>query len=202
MPPDPPLDRLDATAVFGGSFNPPGLHHRRLAECLLERFGRVLVVPCGFRMDKAGSADWLSPERRRGLINATFADLAAAGLAFDWSDLDKPFFTPTFELARRYRSGGELWFVAGADLFAGGGSGLSQIQTGWREGQRIWTELNWVCLTRPGIEIKHDDLPPRHLLLEADITGSSSEIRRRLDGGQTVDGLVVPEVARMLADQA
>jgi nicotinic acid mononucleotide adenylyltransferase len=202
---NPPL--LPATAVFGGSFNPPGLHHRRLAELLLQRFAAVLLVPCGFRADKAASAGWVEPGFRRRLVEAAFADLAApadpAGpvrgrLEIDWSDLAKPAFTPTIELAARHAGRGELWFVAGADLFAGGARGKSQIQTAWKAGAEIWTGLNWACLARPGFGIHEDDLPPRHLLIEAAVDGSSSEIRRRLAAGEALGGLVAPEVARLL----
>jgi nicotinic acid mononucleotide adenylyltransferase len=184
-------------AVFGGSFNPPGLHHRAMAEVLARAFGRVLVLPCGFRPDKAGAAaGWLEPAFRRRLVELAFAGIP--GLEFDWSDLHRERFTPTVELAARYRGRGALWFVAGADLFSGGRDGRSQIQTEWQEGPRIWRELNWACLTRPGVAFDPADLPPRHRLLEFGVPGSSSEIRRRLAAGESVEGLVAPEVAVLL----
>ena len=213
------------TAIFGGSFNPPGLHHRALAALLLANFDRVLVVPCGFRPDKAGTTwTWLAPAIRQEMIRLTFAGLdgdagqddapgktVPAGLAgldgqsptagrleFDWSDLARDRFTPTIELARRFRDRGRLWFVAGADLFAGGGRGESQIQREWLEGHQIWRDLNWVCLTRPGYAVDAADLPPRHRLLACDFAGSSSEIRRRLGAGEAVDELVAPGVAGLL----
>ena len=147
-----------AIAIFGGSFNPPGLHHRQLAVTLLARFERVLAVPCGYRQDKMDAAEgklaWLESGLRRRSIEATFAGLP--GLEIDWSDLGNPAFTPTIDLAARYHDRGELWFVAGADLFAGGAAGLSQIQRTWREGPRIWRELSWAleCFHTNAIRIK------------------------------------------------
>jgi nicotinic acid mononucleotide adenylyltransferase len=183
-------------AVFGGSFNPPGLHHRAMAETLARAFGRVLVLPCGFRPDKPGAAGWLARGFRRRLVELAFEGLE--GLEFDWSDLHRERFTPTVELAARYQGRGALWFVAGADLFAGGKDGRSPIQAEWQEGPRIWRELNWACLTRPGVAFDPADLPPRHRLLEFAVPGSSSEIRRRLVAGESIDALVAPGVAALL----
>ena len=39
-------------ALFGGSFNPPGTHHREIAEMLARHFDEVRIVPCGPRPDK------------------------------------------------------------------------------------------------------------------------------------------------------
>lgn len=184
------------TAVFGGSFNPPGLHHRAMAELLSRSFERVLVVPCGFRPDKVRSSGWIAPETRQRLAELTFAGLD--NLEIDWDDLYRERFTPTIELALRYQERGELWFVAGADLLAGGARGESQIQGQWKEGPRIWRELNWVCLTRPGVAFDPADLPPHSRLLAFQVAGSSSAIRERLAAGESAVDLMVPEAAALL----
>ena len=51
-------------AVFGGSFNPPGKHHRLIAELLAKDFDKVLVVPCGPRPDKATTQE-IDPDLSR-----------------------------------------------------------------------------------------------------------------------------------------
>ncbi len=187
----------NATAVFGGSFNPPGLHHRRLAVLLLDHFARVRVLPCGFRPDKESrGVPWMQADCRQPMIAATFAGLG--NLELDWSDLDRERFTPTIELAERFRNLGELWFVVGADLFGGGQSGKSQIQTSWQAGAWIWQNLNWACLARPGYRLDPADLPPRHLMIACDVPGSSSAIRRALAENSAVADLVVPEVLILL----
>ncbi|MCE9519467.1 MAG: hypothetical protein K8R87_07945 [Verrucomicrobia bacterium] len=61
-------------ALFGGSFNPPGLHHRRIAEILAARFDEVRVVPCGPRPDKPGVSEVPGPFRA-ALCDLTFGDL-------------------------------------------------------------------------------------------------------------------------------
>ena len=44
-------------AVFGGTFNPPGLHHRAIAIELSKHFDEVVIVPCGPRDDKPKTKD-------------------------------------------------------------------------------------------------------------------------------------------------
>ncbi|MDB6137426.1 MAG: ppnK, partial [Verrucomicrobiaceae bacterium] len=58
-------------ALFGGSFNPPGLHHQRIALALLARFDEVLVVPCGPRSDKS-STNMLPPVYRAAMTGMAF----------------------------------------------------------------------------------------------------------------------------------
>ena len=62
-------------ALFGGSFNPPGLHHRQIAETLARHFDEVIVIPCGPRPDKPITND-VEPIHRAALADLTFARLA------------------------------------------------------------------------------------------------------------------------------
>src|SRR5271168_2637611 len=93
-------------AVFGGSFNPPGRHHRLMAELLAKDFNKVLVVPCGLRPDKATTQD-IDPIRRAALVELAFRDVPKVKI--DNSDLEHRVFTRTHELQRRYEPHGELW---------------------------------------------------------------------------------------------
>ncbi|MFZ4768410.1 MAG: nicotinate-nicotinamide nucleotide adenylyltransferase, partial [Roseimicrobium sp.] len=77
-------------ALFGGSFNPPGVHHQHIAELLARRFDEVRVVPCGPRPDK--------PEVNTvpAVFRAALCDLAFGGLervVVDLFDLEGDSFT-------------------------------------------------------------------------------------------------------------
>ena len=61
-------------AIMGGSFDPPGRHHRDLAESLSARFDQVIVVPTGIQVDKADMAD--TP----AIYRASLADMTFRGL--------------------------------------------------------------------------------------------------------------------------
>ena len=61
-------------AVYGGSFNPPGLHHRHIVQELCRHFDSVLVVPCGPRPEKP-SNDSIPPVYRAAMADVIFSGL-------------------------------------------------------------------------------------------------------------------------------
>ena len=176
-------------ALFGGSFNPPGLHHRRIAEVLSQRFDRVLVIPCGPRSDK-NATNMLPPVYRAAMAGMAFAGLP--GVEVDLFDLEQDRFTRSHELDTRFAPKGEIWHVVGVDLTKGGATGEAEIQRTWEHGSRLWNNARFAVLTRPGHVFDPADLPPNHELIELDIPGSSTEIRDRLARGKPVDDLVSP----------
>jgi len=176
-------------ALFGGSFNPPGLHHRRIAQALHQHFDLVLVVPCGPRGDK-NTTNILPPVYRAALADMAFEGLPKVEV--DLFDLEQDRFTRSHELDRRYAPRGEVWHVVGVDLTKGGARGEAEIQRFWEHGERLWNTARFVVLSRPGHAFDPADLPPHHELLELDIPGSSSAIRELLARGDSVEGLVAP----------
>ncbi|MEI9999770.1 MAG: nicotinate-nicotinamide nucleotide adenylyltransferase [Verrucomicrobiota bacterium] len=184
-------------AVFGGSFNPPGKHHRRMAERLAQDFDKVLVVSCGPRPDKLTTQD-IDPVYRAALVDLAFRDVPKVEI--DNSDLEYAIFTRTHELQQRYETRGELWHLIGADLAVGGGQGQSFIHRVWQDGARLWNELNFIVATRPGYPLPPEDCPPNHRLIEFADGGSSTRIRedlyRRLDVSAWVDPAVGEYIER------
>ncbi len=184
-------------AIFGGSFNPPGCHHRLIVERLAKDFDKVLIVPCGPRPDKATTQD-IETVYRAALVDLAFRELPKVEI--DNSDLEHAIFTRTHELQARYEAQGELWHVIGADLAVGGGKGESFIHRVWQEGPRLWEELNFIVVKRPGYDLAPEDLPPRRVVIEQAATGSSTEIRenlfRRRDVHETVDANVLQYIER------
>lgn len=176
-------------AIFGGSFNPPGVHHRHIAEALARRYDEVRVIPCGPRPDKP-STDLIPPVFRAALADVTFGDLAK--VVVDLSDLEQNTFTRNHQLQTHYAKHGDVWHVVGADLVKGGALGRSAIQRTWQRGRWLWAKANFVVLTRPGHPIDHRDLPPSHERIDVDETSSSTDIRDRLGHGQAIESLVTP----------
>jgi nicotinate (nicotinamide) nucleotide adenylyltransferase len=174
-------------ALFGGSFNPPGLHHRAIALALAQRFDQVVVIPCGPRPDKE------STNVVPSVYRAALADMAFAGLErveVDLFDLEQSAFTRTHELDARFASRGEVWHSVGVDLISGGACGQSEIQRFWENGTQLWQTARFIVLTRPGHEFAEADLPPHAEVIELDVPGSSSEIRERLAKSQNIESLV------------
>jgi NAD+ kinase len=178
-------------AIFGGSFNPPGLHHRAAAEALAREFDEVRVIPCGPRPDKAATGI-IPPIYRAALADLAFADLPK--VVVDLFDLEQATFTRNWELQERFSALGEVWHVVGTDLIAGGACGASPIQTGWAKGSELWQTARFAVLQRPGHDIAAGDLPPHSKLIPLNVPGSSTEIRERLGRGEDIRELAAPHV--------
>jgi NAD+ kinase len=174
-------------ALFGGSFNPPGLHHRLIAEHLASSFDEVRVIPCGPRPDKS-STNEVPPVFRATLADITFADLPR--VLVDLFDLEQETFTRNHQLQTRYAPLGEIWHVVGADLVEHGATGQSIIQRTWDRGPELWNTARFAVLSRSGHHLQPADLPPHHELITIDCPGSSTEIRERLSRSQPVLNLV------------
>jgi nicotinic acid mononucleotide adenylyltransferase len=169
-------------AVYGGSFNPPGIHHRRIAEALRTRFDEVVVVPCGPRPDKP-QASAIAPVYRAALADVAFKGIN--GVEVDLFDLEQATFTRTHELDKRYAPRGEVWHAVGSDLITGGRRGESFIHRVWQNGPGVWRALNFAVVGRRGHDFGPEDLPPRHRVIEAaDADGSSAALRERLYRGR------------------
>lgn len=176
-------------ALFGGSFNPPGLHHRVIAERLARDFDQVRVIPCGPRPDKPVT-DSIPAIYRAALADLTFGDVP--GVTVDLFDLEQSTFTRNWDLQKRYESEGQVWHVVGGDLVSGGASGKSMIQRTWAHGPEFWENACFAVLTRPGYVLDKADLPPNSHVIVIEEHGSSTQIRDHLVHSHSVDGLLAP----------
>lgn len=179
-------------AIFGGSFSPPGEHHRAIAQRLAEHFDEIVVVPCGPRPDKPITND-VAPIYRATMVDLAFRDLPRVRV--ELFDLEAATFTRTHALEDRFRSAGEVWHVVGADWLANAGTGLSLIQRKWEQGQRLWDKSRFAIIARQGVDLHSLDLPPHHKVFPIDQAGRSMDIRSRIFQRQPIEGLVSPSVA-------
>jgi nicotinate (nicotinamide) nucleotide adenylyltransferase len=176
-------------AIFGGSFDPPGLHHRRIAEELAKHFDKVIVVPCGPRMDKITTVD---PVHRAAMVDATFRGMK--NVEVELFDLENATFTRTHELDEKFSGQGQIWHVVGTEWILGASLGKSAIEISWERGQEVWNVLQFAVITRQGFDFKDQDLPPKHKLLNLKFVGSSAKIREELFHHKPINHLVIPEV--------
>src|SRR5579862_6363838 len=95
-------------AILGGSFDPPGRHHRELAERLSEHFDLVVVVPTGLRVDRLDAAD-TAPIYRAALADISFRGLPKVRV--ELSDLENQDWTQPWVLEEQWSKEGEVWFV-------------------------------------------------------------------------------------------
>ena len=168
-------------AIFGGSFNPPCLHHRKIVVKLVEEFDGVIIVPCG---DTRSDKDLVSNADRGIMAEISFPDLR--GVELDLHDLEENEYTPTYLLQERYSQiypESEIWHIVGSDLIVGGAEGNSQIQKTWKRGAELWQNLRFCIIARPGYPFNKNDMPPVSRILEiTENAGSSSSVREVLAG--------------------
>ncbi len=182
-------------ALFGGSFNPPGLHHRAIARMLAKHFDEVLVVPCGPRPDKLSTND-IPSVHRAAMVDLGFRDTPKVRV--ELFDLELESFTRTIDLEERFSGEGTLWHVIGTDLIQGGRTGRSAIQKYWKDGKRLWKNAHFAVITRPGYDLDKRDLPPKHKLFQCELEGSSAEIRNRLYRFESARSLLSEPIAHYI----
>lgn len=182
-------------AIFGGSFNPPGKHHVKIAEILSKNFDLVIVTPCGMRSDKP-SANIIDPKHRGEMVKIAFKNLPKVQL--DLFDLESDIYTPTYILQKHYEEkfkNAQIWHVVGGDIIHGGHNSNSEIHRIWHNGNDIWQNLNFAVINCQDFVVQKEDMPPSSELIEIDnLYGRGTLVRKRLNANEPIDDLVSAEV--------
>jgi nicotinate-nucleotide adenylyltransferase len=175
------------TALYGGVFDPPHNGHVALAEAALEHFRpeRLLVLVA---VSPGHRTVHLDPGKRLELATLAFGDLPDTEIVPDTR-------SRTVDLLREQRFKDPL-FLIGADEFAA-------LRT-WKDPDEVLELARLGVATRPGYapEALHAVLeslewPERVEFFEIPaVDVSSSEVRCRVQAGESIDGLVPDDVAR------
>jgi nicotinate-nucleotide adenylyltransferase len=199
--------RSGTIGMLGGTFDPFHVGHLALARAARDQLGleRVLVVPAAVPPHKPGRPI-SPPDVRLALVEAGIA--GEPRLEASRIEIDRPGPSWTVDtvadLASAQRAAGrdpDVTVILSAESFAGLPS--------WHEPQRLVDLARFAVAPRaghpppdlaamesrlPGLADRVDllDLPP--------IDVSASDIRRRAATGESLDGLVPPEVAAVIRD--
>lgn len=187
--------------ILGGTFDPIHLGHLEAASAAQRTLSldRVLLMP-------SRTPPHRSTEPRASVFHRfAMAALAAAERDMSVSDLELRREGPSYTaltLEALHREGftpAQLFFITGSDAFADVAS--------WYDYPRILQLANFVVVSRPGAA-HPSDLTPHPSSLTPNSTGptvisveattpdvSSTEIRRRVGAGESIDGLVPSSVA-------
>jgi nicotinate-nucleotide adenylyltransferase len=140
-------------AFFGGSFDPPHLGHLAVARAAKSALGldTVLFAPVGAQPLKPLGSTAAFADR---VAMTRLAIASEAGFAVSLVDGPKPFGAPNYTLETLFRlrgelpGGGTLFFLMGADSFAG--------LRGWHRAAEIPFAARLIVASRPGQKL--DDL--------------------------------------------
>lgn len=175
--------------VLGSICNPPHLGHAALARCAAEQLGleRVLLIPTGTPAHR--DEPEVDPHTRLRLAAAAAADepiLEASAI-----EVDRPwpsYMVETLSLLGLQVGPAELVLLLGADQYA-------TLDT-WHDPVGIRRLAAIAVAPRAG---SHLDLEPGVEEIAMDVVDvSSTEIRRRVGAGESINGLVSPRVAALI----
>ncbi|CAN5660268.1 nicotinate-nucleotide adenylyltransferase [soil metagenome] len=180
--------------VFGGTFDPPHLGHLIVASAAFEtlRLERILFVPAAVPPHKLGMVI-ATAEQRLEMVKVSVA--GDTRFEVDELELHRPgssFTVDTLRTLRERHRGSELFFLLGADQ-------LRELHT-WRDPDEVSTLATLAVLSRGG-----DQLPEagRYRFLPVAVPRidiAATEIRRKVQAGESIRYLVTERVREMIQD--
>lgn len=205
--PDPKDDR-PLVLVFGGTFDPPHLAHIRQPDRVRQIVGasKVIYVPAGQSPFKLNSSQTDAALRmkmlERALADCPWAELCRFEVDRLSTDSDEPSYTITTirHLLNRYDRHARLRLLIGADQL------LSFHR--WRAWEAIEQLASPIVMIRPPwtpldlivqlpLELRSLDWSQRLVAIPVE-PHSSTDIRRRVAAGESTEGLLHPEVRRLI----
>ena len=194
-----------AIGMLGGTFDPVHVAHVAVAQAARRELAldEVLLVPAGLPPHKLGVA--MAPAADR-LAMVELAIAGEEGLSVSRIEIDRPGPSWTVDTVTGLLDGGrargreiDLTIILSADAFAG-------LPT-WHEPERLVRLARIAVAPRPGQAPPSIEALPEELRRSAtgiailrgpNLDVSSTEIRRRVAAGRSIDGLVAPAVARYI----
>lgn len=199
---------MERIGIFGGTFNPPHLGHQNIAEGFIDHcaLDSMLIIPSFVPPHKA-APDLASGKDRLAMCQRTFTDRR---FTIDRIELDrrgKSYTVDTLrELKQRYGKDSRLFFLMGDDM-------LLYLEH-WKD-PRIILQLAQVVAAVRHADLSLDmlrDYAKQKFPAEYEagrfifyqippVEVSSTEIREKCRRGESISGLVTPEVQQYILDR-
>ena len=187
-------------AVFGGSFNPPTIAHISLAKQVLAKMDnleKVILVPVSTRYNKNGLA---TDEIRFNMLEQICAKEPGLEVSRLELDSDKQLYTiETLRKIKQQNPNKQIYFVLGTD-------NLKELET-WHKVYELLSSFKFIVLKRD--EDSVSDIIDKSTILKKyessffELNGidtvdlSSSYVRKRIQDGETIVGLVPSKIEKM-----
>jgi nicotinate-nucleotide adenylyltransferase len=183
--------------IFGGTFDPVHTAHLELADSVRRTLGldRMLLVVANQPWQKEGDRPVTPAEDRFAMVEAAVADWP--GLEPSRLEIDRggPSYTiDTVRALQGVEPDADLTLVVGSDVVAG--------LTTWKEEPALRDLVTLAVVGRPGVPTVDAPAGWRAVgVPAATFDVSSTELRRRLERGEPVDGLVPGAVIRCMVER-
>lgn len=187
-------------SIFCGSFNPVHNGHVALADYIARNSGldEVWLVVSPLNPLKRTIADTLAPNEQRldmvRLALRSYERLFASDIEFS---LPPPNYTiNTLRALDAKYPDTDFCLIIGADNLA--------LFERWKDSDIIMADYDMMVYPRPGVDLDSlmQKYPKVRVLENAPLHDvSSTEIRRRISSGESVSGLVNPEVEEYIKDK-
>ncbi len=201
------MSNVQKIGLFGGSFDPIHLGHVEIAQMAIKEIPLdiLIVMPAGKAPHKNGA--FFSDGLRLKMTQAAMADLNDDRIVVsDWEvkqaqvNGKTSFTVDTMRYLKKKYPGSELYLILGTDMF-------NTLST-WKDPEIIATNMKLVLVNRRGEKLykprrKKDSVytniySPDVVISAEPLEVSSTEIRRRLTAGESVDGLVPDSALQVL----
>jgi nicotinate-nucleotide adenylyltransferase len=180
--------------IFGGTFDPPHVGHVAAALRCRSALGleRVLLVVANDPWQKSPGRS-VSPAADRLAMVALAVEghpgLEACGLEIERGG---PSYTiDTVEELEATEGVREPWVIVGSDL--------SATMDTWERHEELSARVRLAVLSRPGSPLRLPEGWRAVAVASDDVDLSSSQVRARLAAGESVEGLVAPDVVLHIA---
>lgn len=184
----------DCTAVLGGSFDPVHLGHLHIARQVLywSRASTILFVPNGNHHFKRGQVR-LNFNDRYSLVESAIASEPR----FAISDADRSGSGYTAHLLQALMKDNphtRYVFIIGSD-------NLPKLPL-WHDFPWLCQNVHWLLLPRPGFKIDMELISPLKVSIIPiePCNISSTDIRKRIDSGLSITGLVPEELEAKITE--
>lgn len=183
-------------AIMGGTFDPIHNGHLALARDVVDQLGieKVLFIPTGrpnFKRDQHVT----DAETRADMVALAIED--EPHFVLDRREVERPGVTYTVDTLRELhaeRPDTHFYFIIGADS--------AETLVHWRGAAEVARLATFVVIRRPGVDSAHVLAVHRESPIDFDlefldapqVDVSSTEIRKRLSCGESVEGLIPPAV--------
>jgi len=215
------LDKKSAIGLFGGTFNPVHLGHVHAAKVVASTFGlgRVMFIPSYIPPHKGDENVAPADDRLKMVELACRLDARFAASDIEVRAGEKSYSVITVEKIKMTFAGSRLFFILGIDAFL-------EIRT-WRDYRKLLGLCSFIVMNRPGYNLltARAVLEDNQKSMMAPAAGrgkvpgevvnryrifpirirpldiSSTEIRRRVRAGESLDGLAPASVAEYIREK-